>query len=136
MKIATFDEMVADMESGIWDFTEEGKCSSCGQCCSDLLPVSEKELKRIRAYIKKRGVKERKHLVPLAAPVVDMTCPFRNNVERRCEIYDVRPAICRDFQCDKPRKGVWAKREFYEKKLSIISMRRYFFGEGRRNAKH
>ena len=30
-----------------------GKCSKCGNCCSSLIPITRKEEKRIREYIKK-----------------------------------------------------------------------------------
>ena len=29
------------------DFSINGKCSMCGECCGAILPVSEKEIKRI-----------------------------------------------------------------------------------------
>ena len=28
----------------------DGSCSGCGECCSDFLPLSDDEVKRIRAY--------------------------------------------------------------------------------------
>ena len=35
------------------NYTENGKCSNCGQCCTDYIPISQKEINRIRKYIKK-----------------------------------------------------------------------------------
>ncbi len=127
--LGTFDEMISDMESGIWDYTVDGKCSGCGSCCSDLLPMSEREVRQIRAYITKNRIKEQKHFVPTALPVTDFICPFRNNTEKRCEIYEVRPAICRDFKCDKPKQGVWANQELYQEEVDIVSVRETFFGK-------
>ena len=46
------------MEYTIQDFTKDGKCSSCGQCCSNLLPLSNNEIRKIKEYIKKHGIKE------------------------------------------------------------------------------
>ena len=127
MKLGTLDEIKRDMESGIWDFTKDGECSNCGQCCSDFLPVSEKEIQTIRRYIKRNNIKEQIHFLPTARPIFDMTCPFRNDRERRCDIYEVRPAICRDFQCDKPRKQIEADKAMYHGKYGIVSMRAVFF---------
>lgn len=127
LKVGSFQDVIKDMESGVFDFTKDGKCSGCGACCSNFLPISENEVKRIAAYVRKYNVKEQKHFVPTATPPIDFTCPFRNNVERKCEIYPVRPAICRDFQCDKPRKKIEADRNLYESELGIVFMRETFF---------
>lgn len=127
MKLGTLDEIKRDMESGIWDFTKDGECSNCGQCCSDFLPVSEKEIQTIWRYIKRNNIKEQVHFLPTARPCIDMICPFQNNLEKRCEIYEVRPAICRDFRCDKPKKQIWADRDLYQAKCRVVSMYETFF---------
>lgn len=59
----------------ITDFTNNGKCFNCGNCCSNLLPMSEKEVKVIKAYIKTHNIKEQRHNAMQGA---DMTCPFRD----------------------------------------------------------
>lgn len=38
------------MSEAVKDFTVCGKCSGCGSCCSDLLPVTDAEIKRILKY--------------------------------------------------------------------------------------
>ena len=123
-------QMVKDMESGVWDFTVDGKCSNCGSCCSNLLPMSAKEVKTIKRYIKKKGIREQKRLY-LRSVVLDMTCPFRSDGEKKCLIYEVRPAICRDFRCDKPRKHIYADRDMYHGRYTAYDMRQEFFGEGK-----
>lgn len=40
------------------DFTVDGKCSGCGNCCSNILPLSDVEVKRILEYIRQNGIKE------------------------------------------------------------------------------
>lgn len=42
-----------EMESGVYNFCQNGKCIGCGECCSALLPVSEKEIRIIKKYVKK-----------------------------------------------------------------------------------
>lgn len=125
--LAGLDQAIADMKAGVNDFTVDGKCSNCGQCCSNYLPVGKREIENIKRYIKKHNVKEVKRIFPSATPVVDMQCPFRSDVERKCLIYPVRPAICRDFQCDKPRKNIAADKAMYHDKFRAINMRAEFF---------
>ena len=33
--IETIKEVVSNMNSGLYDFTVDGKCSECGSCCSN-----------------------------------------------------------------------------------------------------
>lgn len=126
--VGTIEEVIRDMEADVFDFTINGECANCGQCCSNFLPVSKKEIKKIHRHIQKKKVAEQKHLVPAASQTVDWTCPFRDNSARRCTIYDVRPAICRDFRCDKPRKKIQADKSMYHGKYSVVDMRKEFFG--------
>lgn len=128
--IGTIEQMLSDMKSGVYDFTKNGECSNCGACCSDWLPVSESEVNAIRKYVTKHGIKERRHTPPTVQPVMDLTCPFRNELKRKCDIYPVRPAICRDFRCDKPKKEIWANKRMYHGKYSVVNMRETFFGKG------
>lgn len=119
----------AEMRAGVYDYTVEGRCSGCGSCCSNLLPISNKEAKTIADYIKKHGVKEYKRRFPTAKTFTDMSCPFRDDTEKKCLIYPVRPAICREFQCDKPRKRIEADRKMFHKKYEVVMMRETFFPE-------
>lgn len=119
---------IEGMESGAYDFTVDGKCSNCGSCCSNFIPVSSKEIKLIRRYVEKHKIKEQKRLIPTADPYIDCTCPFRSEEERKCLVYEVRPAICRDFQCDKPAKHIKANKNLYHGKYMVCDMRREFFG--------
>ena len=54
------------MEDNIYNYTVNEKCSSCGNCCSNILPMSSKEIDTIKKYIKKNEITERKHLLPVA----------------------------------------------------------------------
>ena len=128
MKSGLITEVLSEMKNGVYDFTVDGKCSNCGNCCSNYLPVSEQEVVQIRHYIKKNGIKEQKHFVPTAQEPVDWTCPFRDNKNKRCVIYHVRPYICRDFKCDKPKKQMWADRDKYNDVNRIVLLRQEFFG--------
>ena len=64
----------------ITNFTCSGKCSNCGECRTDLLPLSNTEIKRIKQYVKKNNIK------PTAKSVIayiDLTCPFRDNKNKK-----------------------------------------------------
>lgn len=125
MKTGTIEDL---FDRKAVDFTVNGKCSGCGSCCSNILPVSDAEVKRIREYICTHDIKEQKKL--WAAPdAMDMTCPFRDDVNRKCTIYEVRPAICRVYKCDNDAKGIHPKELRIQKDVDgIVLMRGTFFG--------
>ena len=127
--IGTLEEMIEDMRNGVYDFTDNGECSSCGQCCSNILPISSKEIKEIRRYIKKHHIKECGHSYPFSQIAFDLTCPFRSDLERKCTIYPVRPAICRCFKCDSPEFDRRKDRDLITKKYGICDMRETFYGK-------
>lgn len=111
----------------IKDFTCNGKCSSCGQCCSDILPISKNEIKNIKNYIDKHKIKECKHQT-IFDNKLDLTCPFRDNEKKICTIYAVRPDICKCFICSKPQPDIERDRNLFYAKKSAESMRNIFFG--------
>ena len=127
-KVGSVEQMLADEEAGVKDFTINGKCSGCGNCCANFLPVSNVEIERIQRYIKKHGIKERLRRFPTVEPMVDMMCPFRDDLEKKCTIYEVRPAVCRDFLCDRPDKELKTNKALYHGKYSVVDMRLVFFG--------
>ena len=38
-------------KGNIENFTCNGKCSGCGNCCTDFLPLTQAEVKRIQSYL-------------------------------------------------------------------------------------
>lgn len=128
MEVVSFLQSVQrGMEDNIFNFTKDGECSSCGNCCSNLLPMSRKEIDVIRRYIQKHNIRESKHIIPVTKQPYDMVCPFRDNGKKICTIYPVRPEICRQFICDNK------KRKKHNQKLlgqtrEIVMVREEFFG--------
>lgn len=114
-------------ENGPYDNTKGGKCSQCGECCSNLLPMSRIEVETIREYIRKNDIKEYKTLFPFANPTLDLTCPFldRNKETEKCRIYEVRPLICKAFVCNH-KKGEYPE-EFLTGEYDIFNLRETFF---------
>lgn len=109
----------------VTDFTVDGKCSNCGSCCSNLLPLSECEVRRIKEYIKNHHIKEQRHNVIQG---VDMTCPFRDETAQKCLIYKIRPAICRQFMCSHRHEDIAKARFDFQKVNRVVFMRAEFFG--------
>ena len=89
----------------------DGKCSGCGECCSDMLPLTDRELKKIEDYAKAHNLKEHRQAPFFDLKATDFTCPFRNQKESRCDIYPVRPEICRSFICSKPLETAHSERD-------------------------
>lgn len=107
------------------NYTLQGKCSNCGQCCSNLLPLSNEEVNRIKAYIKKHKIKEQRHNAMVG---VDMTCPFRDEANKKCLIYTIRPAICREFMCNHTHEDIMKAKFNYHQINRVVFMRAEFFG--------
>ncbi len=106
------------------DNTQEGRCSSCGACCTDILPLTEKDIAEIKAYMKKHPIKEQRHKVVNA---VDLTCPFRDDINRRCLIYEARPSICRDFLCNYKKSTIAEIQSRHHDYGRVVFMRSEFF---------
>ena len=82
------------------DHTIDGKCSGCGACCSAVLCVSDAEVSKIRGYLGEHPeVKMIDRNNALQKDFIDI-CPFLSE-EKKCQIYEVRPEICRRFICSK-----------------------------------
>lgn len=127
MRIGGMEEMRLCTEAGVKNYTVNGACSNCGECCSNLLPMSGREIQTIKRYVKAHGIKENRHDAPTVIPTLDLTCPFRNDAKQRCDIYPVRPFICRDFQCDKQQAGLFANISKYDEDTRGVNVRETFF---------
>lgn len=132
MTIGTIQEMVNDYKSGLYNFTHDGKCSECGNCCSRYLAMNNKEINTIREYIKRHGIVQQKHaLFVHKDPLFDATCPFLDDTKsnHKCTIYEVRPLICREFKCDKWQE-VDRSSVLYKSNLHPVDATEVFFGKG------
>lgn len=114
------------MEDNIYNFQKNGKCSNCGNCCSNFLPMRRKEVEKIRDYIQKNKIHESIHLPPVANLGYDATCPFRDNTKGICTIYPVRPKICQIFICDSEKRAKY-NRALIRQTRNVIAVREEFF---------
>jgi Fe-S-cluster containining protein len=99
------------------------ECNKCGNCCSNFLPLSEKEIRTM----KKLSKKENKH--PLLKDWYNR-CPFLNN-DNKCDIYKDRPAICQYYNCYNFNNHMY-DREYIEiiknNNYRMINVRKEIFG--------
>lgn len=127
--VSTLKEVEERRKSGkVTDFTKGGKCSRCGGCCSNYLPLTKNEIAVIKRYIKKNNITPSKNVFPYTTPTYDMTCPFLDNSSKEavCRIYDVRPGICRVFTCaDKTETTKYSIEN--HSKLTIVNVKNTFF---------
>lgn len=105
----------------ITNYTINGKCSNCGQCCSDILHLDAKEITQIDKYLKGRKLEQHNK------GENNLNCPFRNDITRTCEIYEARPLICQRFKCDISPEEAFEKRDFINNKKKPRSMAELFF---------
>ena len=91
MQVGSFEQMQKEFQNGTYNLTQNGKCTGCGNCCSNLLPMTDEEIEVIRKYIKRFHIKEQKRNMPLAEPMLDLMCPFLDNSKKceKCTIYEV-----------------------------------------------
>lgn len=117
---------------GCTKFTdEEGNCSRCGNCCSNLLPMHPNEIKEIKKYIKQHKIKPILHVPILIANAkdIDLCCPFlkiENNTSE-CLIYKIRPRICRKFICDDKQLNYDIGDINWMSQVKAINVRKEFF---------
>lgn len=133
--IGTLQQAMDDMHRGVYDMTKNGKCTGCGNCCARFIPISDREIRVIRQYIKKHYIKEQKHTYPAPLahpPSFDLICPFMDDSKKKdkCAIYEVRPVICRCFICNNP-DGAREQPELWAERLNIADLKETFFGKGR-----
>ena len=90
---------------GPTDYTVDGECSMCGECCTCFLPLLRSEVPRLE--------KLAEGLVPYMPKSgnrgidLSLMCPFlwKRGSRLICRIYDQRPAICRAYRCDWDAQG-------------------------------
>ena len=109
----------------IQDFTVDGKCSNCGGCCSSLLPLSDSEIKDIQKYVNKHHITDCRTELLDSNVELDLRCPFRDEVKKKCAIYQVRPRICRMFICNDDAKSIERNRNVLYHRWKPFDMNKF-----------
>lgn len=98
------------LEDGIINNTINDKCSHCGQCCGMFIPYTNKEIEIIKQYVKEHNIQPVKDRE--TSNGFEARCCFYDKINRKCNIYPVRPYVCKDFMCN--NKDWKKRRDKYE----------------------
>lgn len=115
----TISEIVKTIAEGKVKITDNscgGKCSKCGECCTNFLPISQKEIETIQKYVIANNIRPQKQMLVMQNR---LTCPYYNG--RKCLIYEVRPLICKEFYCYK-KPSVEMAEKFSKDKYVTVNM--------------
>ncbi len=116
MKTTTIQEIIKTIAEGkvkIQDFSCNGQCSKCGECCTNFLPISQNEMADIIEYVINNNIKPQKHILVMQNR---LTCPYYDG--KKCVIYEVRPLICKGFYCYKKMDMETARKFVKEKRVT------------------
>ena len=104
------------MKDQVKNLCKSGQCSRCGECCTPFIPITTKEYKTIEKYIKENNIECEN---PVDGNNVHVKCCFYNRKEKKCNIYPVRPEVCRRFQCNKTMQQIRARRKHFNNRADI-----------------
>jgi len=107
--------------NAIYDRIPSGQCSGCTRCCAESVVVHHTEFLNVYRWLSDRAelfqtLKPRLEDYFLHEMVKRMPCPFLNG-EDRCDIYDVRPLVCRQF-------GHWTRKDFDQNLKAVAESNR------------
>ena len=81
------------------DFTCNGICSKCGECCGAILPLDQEDVDKIEKYVLANEIYSNKNILVMQNK---LQCPYyTGNREKGCAIYPARPKVCKLYKCDK-----------------------------------
>ena len=116
MTIGEILKMVFSETVKITDNSICGRCSKCGECCTNLLPVSQKEVDTIQRYVITNKIRPQTQMLVMQNR---LTCPYYNG--KKCLIYEVRPLICKEFYCYK-KPDIETSKKFINDEYITVDM--------------
>lgn len=117
LKEATITEIIRNIAEGNVKITDNsicGNCSKCGECCTNFLPVTQKEIDEIQKYVIKNNIRPQKQMLVMQKR---LSCPYYDG--KKCLVYEVRPLICKEFYCYKKPSIETAKKIIQEKRITV-----------------
>ena len=117
LKETTITEIIRNIAEGNVKITDNsicGNCSKCGECCTNFLPVTQKEIDEIQKYVIKNNIRPQKQMLIMQNR---LSCPYYDG--KRCLIYKARPLICKEFYCYKKISIESAKKMVAEKRITV-----------------
>lgn len=109
-------KIIAEGKVKITDNSCCGHCSKCGECCTDFLPVTQKEIEIIQEYVIENKIRPQKQILVMQNR---LTCPYYDG--KKCLIYEARPLICREFYCYK-KPTVETRQKFLDEEYITVDM--------------
>lgn len=96
---------------------KNNKCSKCGECCGSGLPISLEEVNIIKDYINKHNIEPEPLMINRdGVEGFNAMCCFLDQKTNKCKIYDVRPWICRTYQCNQSEEEIIKNRTIAHQK--------------------
>ena len=80
------------------------------------VPITLDEYHTIKQYIKEKDIKAEKLM---DGDTINLQCIFLNRSTNRCNIYEVRPDVCRNFICSAKNNKILSDAKCYDKRADI-----------------
>ena len=98
------------------------KCSQCGECCGPFLPLTYKEIKRIKKAIKDYNLTfDIKDYITEEGII--MQCPFLDLKSRLCKLHAIdpvlKPDVCKKFLCCNSEEVIHNNKVYYDSRADI-----------------
>ena len=119
LRETTITEIIKNIVEGNVKITDNsicGNCSKCGECCTNFLPVTQKEINEIQKYVIENKIRPQTQILVMQNR---LCCPYNN--KKKCLIYEVRPLICREFYCYK-KADLQTISKFKDKEYVTVNM--------------
>lgn len=114
--VAKIIDSIVKQDVEITDNSICGRCSCCGECCTNFLPICQEEFDVIQEYVIKNNIKPQMQMLVMQNR---LSCPYYDG--KKCLIYEVRPLICKEFYCYKKPTFETGKK-FQDKKYITVDM--------------
>ncbi len=119
LRMKTLNQILDEKINNINIYSCNGICSKCGNCCTNFLPITKKEITKIKQYVSENNIQPENRKF---GNNIVMQCPFLNQKTKKCNIYKVRPFVCRNFLCS--HKDWKKRRELYMQRADFNGMDR------------
>lgn len=117
LRETTITEIIKNIVEGNVKITDNsicGNCSKCGKCCTNFLPVTQKEINEIQKYVIENKIRPQTQILVMQNR---LSCPYYDG--KKCLVYEVRPLICKEFYCYKKVNIESAKKLTAEKRITV-----------------
>lgn len=117
LRETTITEIIKNIVEGNVKITDNsicGNCRKCGKCCTNFLPVTQKEINEIQKYVIENKIRPQTQILVMQNR---LSCPYYDG--KKCLVYEVRPLICKEFYCYKKVNIESAKKLTAEKRITV-----------------